>query len=69
MGRGVDIRRVGGKNSMSMGVKIPWLRVSKYHGWVRYTMDRGSIYHGYGVRFTMGRWVKIPWIGGSKYHG
>ena len=61
MGRGVEIRRVGGKKSMSRGVKIPWLRVSKYHGWVRYTMDRGQ--------YTMDMGFDIPWVVGSRYHG
>ena len=46
-------------------------------------MDRGSIYHGYGVDIpwvggqnTMARGIKIPWEGdqntmgrGSTYHG
>ena len=38
-------------------------------------MDRGSEYHGYGVRYTMGCGVQT-WVGGqntmgrgSKYHG
>ena len=39
---------------MDRGVDIPWVR--------------GSIYHGYGGRYTMDRGVKIPWVGGSIFH-
>ena len=34
---------------MGRGVKIPWVG--------------GSIYHGYGGRYSMGRGVDIPWVG------
>ena len=69
MDRGFDIPWVGDKiismgdqNTMGRvsifhgygGVKIPWVGVSQYHGWIRYTMDRG---------------INIPWIMGSIYHG
>ena len=47
---------------MSMGVNIPWLG--------------GSKYHGQGIQNTMGKWInirgqgdKIPWVVGTKYHG
>ena len=50
---------------MGMEVDIPWVGG-------RYSMGKGSICHGYGVkmqwgrsRYTMGRVVKIPWVGGQ----
>jgi hypothetical protein len=27
-------------------------------------MGRGSMYHGYGDRYTMGTGFDIPWVGG-----
>ena len=50
--------------------------VSKYYGWVRYTMDRGVNIPWVGGQNTMSRRVNIPWvgvkilwIGESIYHG
>ena len=54
---------------MSRGVKIPWVGVSKYYGWVRYTMDRGVNIPWVGGQNTMSRRVNIPWVGWSIYHG
>jgi hypothetical protein len=44
MGRGVKIQWIG--------VEIPWVGGSKYHG------QGGSTYHGLGVN--------IPWLGGQN---
>ena len=54
---------------MSRGVKIPWVRVSKYYGWVRYTMDKGVNIPWVGGQNAMSRRVNIPWVGWSIYHG
>ena len=40
---------------MSMGVNIPWLG--------------GSKYHGQGIQNTMGKWINIPWAGGQNTMG
>ena len=40
---------------MGRGVDIPWVG--------------GSIYHGYGVRYSMIRGARYTWVGGSIYHG
>ena len=42
----------GGVNIPLVGVKIPWIG--------------GSIYHGQGAQNTMGRGVKIPWVGSQN---
>ena len=47
---------------------MPWVGGQYIMGMGQYTMDRGSIYHGYegqntmgrGDQNTMGRWVDIP---------
>ena len=59
---GDKILSIGDQNTMDRGfdipcvwgVKIPCVGMSQYHGWVRYTMDRG---------------INMPWIVGSIYHG
>ena len=43
---------------MGRGFDIPWIEDEN-------TMDRGSIYHGYGGRYTMGMGVDIPWVEGQ----